>query len=131
MKNLLIFTLLPMLLANSLHAAEQTLTEKNSGEKVVLRQGDLLSVKLLANPTTGYHWNFSLIGKGRLTQEGDVVRESQGTTKGMLGVPVKEIWKFRASETGSLKIIFSTARAWEKGIPPARVITWPITIQAR
>ena len=65
MKNLLIFTLLPMLLANSLHAAEQTLTEKNSGEKVVLRQGDLLSVKLLANPTTGYHWKGMWFAKVR------------------------------------------------------------------
>ena len=131
MKNPLVFTLLAMLFASSLHADGKSLTEKNSGEKVVLREGDLLSIKLPANPTTGYDWNFLLIGKARLTQEGDVVRESQGTAGGMVGVPVNEIWKFRASEAGSMTMTFTYARAWEKSVPPARVITWAITIQAR
>ena len=129
MKIFLMVGLLSMMLPCALQASERTLTEKDAGKEVLLKKGDLLTVKLPSNPSAGYDWNCLVIGGGLLKQEGDVVRENKETARGIVGVPVTEIWKFRALEVGSLKMTFNYARPWEKGEPPARTLHWPVTIQ--
>ena len=128
MKILLMVGLLSMMLPCALHAAERTLTEKNSGEKVMLRKGDLLTIELPSNPTTGYSWSYVSSKRCLLGIVATVYRSAE-KPKAVVGSGGVDTWKFKALEVGSLKLTFNYARPWEKGEPPARTLHWPVTIR--
>ena len=77
MKIFLMVGLLSMMLPCALQASERTLTEKDAGKEVLLKKGDLLTVKLPSNPSAGYDWNCLVIGGGLLKQEGDLIHSKK------------------------------------------------------
>lgn len=128
-KPLLLGLILGLLASGWAAAARLDVTEEEAGKDLVLGRGDTLMVRLPANPSTGYDWSYSVTGEGMLRQEGDVIREVKGGSKGMVGSPITEVWNLKALRSGAFTITFSYARPWEKDVPPAKKVTWPVTIR--
>jgi inhibitor of cysteine peptidase len=110
-------------------AAQLDLTEKENGKDLWMDRGDLLVFRLPSNPSTGYSWNVDASKPGLLLQQGEASCEIPKSAKGRIGVGGTEVWRFRAERAGMLTLTFSYARVWEKGVPPVRTLSWPVTIR--
>lgn len=129
MKHFLRVALTILALSGWAVAARLDVTEGEADKDLVLGRGDLLVVHLPANPSTGYGWSYSATKGGMLRQEGEVIRVRKQGSGGMVGAPITEVWRLKALRPGSVAITFSYARPWEKGVPPARRVSWPVTIR--
>ena len=129
MKPLLLGFLLTVALSESTQAASRTLTELDNGKDLQVTTGDLLVFRLPSNRSTGYSWSVVTSKSSLLSQVGEAGYELPKSAKGLVGVGGTEVWKFRALGAGSLTITFAYARPWEKGIPPVRTLSWPVTIR--
>ena len=127
MRTSLITALLSVLLISGMSASSLTLTEKDADKEVTMNRGDLLTVSLPANPTTGYSWGVLMTPEGLLSEKESRYQSSDqmGNLMGSGGVT---IWRFRAVKSGSTQLSFSYVRPWEKGIAPARVLKWSVLV---
>lgn len=82
-----------------------------------VRAGDLFSLTLPGNPSTGYSWE--VVDRTAVSQIGEV--ELRPIAAG-LGAPVRQIIRLRATETGQAAVRLRYQRPWED-VPPAQVIT--------
>ena len=129
MKHFLTGLLITMALSGWTHAAQLDLTEAENGKDLRMDTGDLLVFRLPSNKSTGYSWSVVTSKRCLLGQEGEASCELPKSSKGLVGVGGTEVWKFRALGAGSLTITFVYARPWEKGVPPIRTLSWPVTIR--
>lgn len=129
MKHFLFGFLITMALSGGMHAAQLDLTERENGKDLRMDIGDLLVFRLPSNKSTGYSWSVATSTRCLLGQVGEAGYELPKSAKGLVGVGGTEVWKFRALGAGSLTITFAYARPWEKGIPPVRTLSWPVTIR--
>lgn len=95
------------------------------GTRRTLRRGDLLVVRLPANPSTGYSWAVRSAGCPVLARAG---RSYLPPRSARLGAPGTAVLRFRATAPGSAALRLAYARAWERGVPPARVFTVRVTV---
>jgi predicted secreted protein len=49
-----------------------------------------------------------------------------GSTVGAGGV---EVWRFKAMKAGRQGLQFEYRRPWEKGAPPAKIVTFSVTVE--
>jgi inhibitor of cysteine peptidase len=134
MKHFLRGFLLGIVIAVSAVAARVDVTEEENGKDLLLKRGDLLVVHLPANPSTGYSWYLAVSAAtesealGVLKIPGDGVYEpvKSGTT---VGSPVTSVWTLKALKPGGVRITFNYIRPWEKNVPPARTVSWPVTVR--
>jgi predicted secreted protein len=87
-----------------------TLTHENNGQSIEVQSGDIITIRLDENPTTGYTWklepeNLELI---ELTQS-DFVQNS-GTGVGGGG---QHIFTFKAMKAGVVSLNLKNWREWE------------------
>ncbi len=92
-------------------------------------RGDELVVRLHSNRTTGYSWSLVMTGGGVLKQQGEAAYETPRSDRRLTGAGGVEVWKFRAVKAGALMLTFNYRRPWEKGVPPVKSLTWPVTIR--
>lgn len=128
MKHFLTGPLIAMVLSGWTYAAQLDLTEKDNGKDLRIDCSDVLVFRLPSNRSTGYSWSVVTSESSLLGQVGEVGYELPKSAKGLVGAGGTEVWKFRALGTGSLTITFAYARPWEKGVPPVRMLSWPVTI---
>jgi inhibitor of cysteine peptidase len=102
-------------------------TEQTHGD-VSLKVGALLEVRLEANHTTGYSWVAAPVANPVLTRQGPAKYEEH-VTGGKVGVGGVEVWRFKAIKAGKQGLQFEYRRPWEKGSPPAKVVTFAVTVE--
>ena len=102
-------------------------TEQTHGD-VSLKVGAVLEVRLEANHTTGYSWVAAPVANPVLMRQGKAVYQEHvaGGTVGAGGV---EVWRFKAVKAGKQGLQFEYRRPWEKGSPPAKVVTFSVTVE--
>jgi inhibitor of cysteine peptidase len=102
-------------------------TEQTHGD-VSLKVGAVLEVRLEANHTTGYSWVFAPAVNPVLMRQGRTVYQEHaaGSTVGAGGV---EVWRFKAMKAGRQGLQFEYRRPWEKGAPPAKIVTFSVTVE--
>jgi inhibitor of cysteine peptidase len=103
--------------------------EKQKGETVKMKTGDIFEVKLEANPTTGYDWYLS--GKtdaSVVILESSTYEVSSKNPKLVGGGGIKTL-KFKAAGPGQTKLILEYVRPWEKGVEPANTFTLDIKVE--
>jgi inhibitor of cysteine peptidase len=102
-------------------------TEQTHGD-VSLKVGAMLEVRLEANHTTGYSWVAAPVANPVLMRQGRTVYQEHaaGSTVGASGV---EVWRFKAMKAGKQGLQFEYRRPWEKGFPPAKVVTFTVTVE--
>ncbi|MFC1570769.1 protease inhibitor I42 family protein, partial [Candidatus Omnitrophota bacterium] len=87
-----------------------------SDKEITVVSGKILKIELESNPTTGYSWEIAgFAGSDVLGRTGKYEYKPDSDRVGSGGV---QIFKFKAKEKGSAKIIFEYRRPWEKNIEP-------------
>ncbi len=103
-----------------------SLSEADAGSKVFLQQGDILSVRLPFDPSSGQGWTITRIVTSILKPVGepkpDAPAEGASDGSGFL------VFEFAAAGPGSAPLELSFGRASEKEKPSAR--TWTIFVAA-
>ena len=100
--------------------------EPDSGSILYLTQGDSLSVKLPANPTTGYTWSIAANAPSVLQPSGDPRFEPPPSQRP--GAGGFQTLDFRVAGGGAALLQLVYRRPFEKDAPPAR--TWSVFVAA-
>jgi inhibitor of cysteine peptidase len=103
------------------------ITEQTHGE-VSLKLGAVLEVRLEANHTTGYSWVAAPVANPVLMRQG-AARYEEHASGGKAGLGGVEVWRFKAVKAGKQGLQFEYRRPWEKGSPPAKVVTFSVTVE--
>jgi inhibitor of cysteine peptidase len=102
------------------------LEEPDSGSIIYLAQGDALSVRLPANPSTGFTWSVAANAPSVLAPGGDPRFEPPPTPRP--GAPGFQTLEFRVAGGGAAFLQLVYRRPSEKDAPPAR--TWSVFVAA-
>jgi inhibitor of cysteine peptidase len=110
----LIFLLVACPGSNSLGAnfdvSEILILDSQQGQIFTVQTGDVITIRLAENPTTGYRWEISKVDDQLVEfQSSDYVKTS-GATVGGGG---ERTFNFRAKSKGNGQILLRLRRAWE------------------
>jgi len=102
------------------------LTESDSGSKVALKQGQIISVSLKSNPSTGYAWAIVPGSELYLSQQG--ASEFVSDNSNIPGAGGVLTFKFMAIASGdcTLKLIYR--QPWMTDVAPAKTFEVAITV---
>lgn len=92
-----------------------------------LKRGQTTTISLPSNPTTGYSWQLcskntrnTIVGVEELPYKADET--------GLIGAGGKQSWKITGKKQGNTHIRFEYKRPWEKGVAPAKIARYIITV---
>jgi inhibitor of cysteine peptidase len=103
-----------------------SLTDEDNGKRVTLKPGDVLTLTLESNPTTGYSWQVVKIDNAILVQDGDPEYKQSSGSAGLVGAGGTETFHFKAVGTGAAALELGYMRPWES-VPP--IETFSLTVQ--
>jgi inhibitor of cysteine peptidase len=111
----------------ALFAAAPALADTYNGtvftsSPVTVKVGQEFLIALPGNPTTGYSWT------GKSANANVTVWGSAYQGKPLMGAGGQQIFVCAANKVGSGQITFSYARPWQKGVKPARTMTFTVTV---
>ncbi len=86
---------------------------KNIKNEFDVEIGDKITVKLCANPSTGFQWKYETVGDTVLNEEDHDFEEPQDEK--VVGAAGKEVWTFEAIEKGRTELRMEYSRPWEGG----------------
>jgi inhibitor of cysteine peptidase len=76
------------------------LTDADNGKQIFIKTGDMLTLTLPSNPTTGYSWQVMEIDNAILTQNGEADYKQSSDSEGLVGAGGTETFHFKAVGTG-------------------------------
>jgi inhibitor of cysteine peptidase len=106
---------------------EVVVTAADEGREVQLAAGQVLVVRLQANPSTGYGWQLAepeaeaivrQIGKGEFEPDSD-----------LLGAPATQVLRFESVREGETTLSFEYRRPWKAQAKPSR--TFHLRVRAK
>lgn len=119
------------------------LTAEDSGASLTAEVGDVVEVRLVANPGTGYEWVATIEPE----TDADSATEAaavpvEGTPAMVLteadriyldeaddeGTPGREVIRFRAESAGRATLVLEYRRPWEADVEPAQTISFDLTV---
>jgi inhibitor of cysteine peptidase len=106
--------------------------ETQISRQVEIKTGDVFSVVLDSNATTGFSWTEQAkIADGKiLTQTAhQYIAPSSNNGKPVGGMAGVEEWTFRASEPGTTTVTMSYSRPWDGGEKDARIFVLTVTVK--
>lgn len=106
---------------------DKTLTEKDNGSKVMLKQGDVLDITLNSNPTTGYSWKVSQNDPKILLPLGEP-QFSLGSKAPMPGAGGTQTFQFKALAKGQTTLTLVYVRPWETNVTPTPNDTFSVSV---
>ena len=86
------------------------------GGRVALPVGQVLELRLLENPTTGFTWRVDQNGSPACVVAGSEFAAGRVQP----GAPGEHIWKIRGVSAGDCQIALTYRRSFETGAAPAR-----------
>ena len=103
-------------------------TQKSMLKYVELAQLGTLTVRLGANPTTGYSWEDAEIIHPDVIKQ--ISRNYEGPTDtNLVGAGGTEVWVFNATDTGLAMIKMSYGQSWEGGEKDAYTVTINVNVK--
>ncbi|MFP4440113.1 MAG: C1 family peptidase [Chloroflexaceae bacterium] len=111
------------------------MTLTNDGDIITVNEGQLLVVKLEAQPGTGYTWAVDTLPSvlqqaGSPTIEADDSEQLPTTqTADTVGNPVLQVFQFQPIQAGQDTLSLIYHRSWETGVAPAETFTLQIETQ--
>lgn len=92
-----------------------------SPTRLLIHNGEEATISLRSNPTTGYQWSVKAMKPqhGFTIDKGAYVRPTSAAP----GASGWTVYHVKQGETGLTTLVFTYARAFEKGKPPARTFT--------
>lgn len=112
-----IFPIIFVLLALTVGSAPALdLTGQESGRSVTVPVGEVVSITLDGNPTTGYAWELTEVDRAVLAPDPEPVYVADSALSGAGG---KYTFRLQARAAGSTAVQLLYRRPWEKGLPPS------------
>jgi inhibitor of cysteine peptidase len=105
--------------------AALALEADDNGEEITLQKGQILTIKLEANPTTGYSWEIVPSDNAILSQTGDPEFEADSE---LLGARATQTLRFEAVESGRMELRLVYHRPWETGVQPFQTFSVLVTV---
>jgi len=86
---------------------------------ITLKSGEIFTIALESNPTTGYSWSIEE-PLPEILQKVSNEYKPYNTSGNIVGSGGTEIWIFKAIAKGNAAITFQYSRPWEKDVPPIK-----------
>jgi predicted secreted protein len=99
-----------------------------AGGAISLKVGAVMEVRLDANHTTGYSWIVAPVANPVLMRQGKA-EYLDNAAENRVGAGSVEVWRFKAMKAGKQSLQFEYRRPWEKGTPPAKMVTFSVTVE--
>ena len=99
-----------------------------AGGAISLKVGAVMEVRLDANHTTGYSWIVAPVANPVLMRQGKA-EYLDNAAENRVGSGSVEVWRFKAVKAGKQGLQFEYRRPWEKGTPPAKMVTFSVTVE--
>lgn len=112
MKKIIIVLSAIVIIASSCKTTSVNNSDANEEFVYEISVGETLEIKLAANPTTGYSWNWA-------NEENVTIIDSSGyryvmDEPVMAGSGGSDVWTFVGVKAGQETIVFEYARSWER-----------------
>jgi inhibitor of cysteine peptidase len=101
-------------------------TQADNGGQINLQPGEVMTVTLKSNLTTGYSWQVMEIDNTVLFQDGDPEYRSDG--QNIPGAGGTETFHFKATGTGKTTLELGYMRPWES-VPPIETFSLQVVVQ--
>jgi inhibitor of cysteine peptidase len=90
-----------------------------------LAKGEVLTITLESNPSTGYSWFATVSNPDVLSQMGEpeYIEPTQSSSTMIVGASGTETFLFQGTDTGSATITLDYKRGWETDAAPEKTIT--------
>jgi len=105
-----------------------SLTDADNGKQITIKSGDVVTVTLESNPTTGYSWQVIEIDNAVLLQDGDPEYKQSPGSEGLVGAGGTETFRFKAIGNGETSLGLGYMRPWES-VPPIQTFTIQVIVQ--
>jgi inhibitor of cysteine peptidase len=104
-----------------------SLTEADNGKQVNLKPGDVLTLALEANLTTGYSWQVMELDNTILVQDGEPEYKQSSGSEGLVGAGGTQTFRFKAVGSGRISLQLGYMRPWESE-PPVKTFALHIMV---
>jgi inhibitor of cysteine peptidase len=96
-----------------------------------LEMGEVMSITLEANPSTGYGWFATSTNPDVLAQLGEPVYQepTSDSATPILGAAGVDTFIFQAADTGTATITLVYKRGWETDVAPEKTITITVNVK--
>ena len=101
-------------------------TDADAATGISVHAGETFFIAVPSNPSTGYGWTQTLADGTILAYEGNVREPSP---QQMPGAPGQQIFIYHANRTGSTTVVLNYTRPFEPDAPPAKSLTYTVTVQ--
>jgi inhibitor of cysteine peptidase len=103
-------------------------SQKNIKSDIEIRNNETFDISLNSNPSTGYSWKWVRKNtESKVDSISSIYKQEQSNPK-KVGVPGKQVWKFKAKEKGIDTLTFEYCRSWE---PNSTVETKKIIVKIK
>ena len=119
---------LAMALFSGCGANRASITAADNGKQITLQSGDVMTLTLESNPTTGYNWQVLEIDNAVLIQDGDPEYKGASGSDGVVGAGGMETFRFKATGTGKTSLELGYMRPWED-VPPIEIFSVQVVVQ--
>jgi len=110
--------------------ADLKLDANADGSAQQLKVGQVMSISLESNPSTGYSWSAISSNPAVMMQMGEAeMQEPTASATPVVGAPGTATLYFQAVKAGTATITLNYQRSWEQGVTPEKTIT--ITVEVK
>jgi len=126
MAGLLLMAIVLTAISGCAAQAALALEADDNGNEITLNKGQTLTIKLEANPTTGYTWEVVESEGAILRQVGETEYEAESDLIGAGGV---QTLRFEAVEAGEIELRLVYHRPWETDVEPLETFSVQVTVK--
>jgi inhibitor of cysteine peptidase len=122
------YQMLPIVSGN---VANVALDATADGTTQQLKMGEVLSISLESNPSTGYSWFATISNPAVLVQMGDPVYQEAASNSStpVLGAAGTQIFYFQAAGSGTSTLTLDYKRSFETNVAPEK--TFSMTVEVK
>jgi len=126
MAGLLLMAIVLTAISGCAAQAALALEADDNGNEITLNKGQTLTIKLEANPTTGYTWEVVESEGAILRQVGETEYEAESDLIGAGGV---QTLRFEAVQAGQMELRLVYHRPWETDVEPLEIFSVQVTVK--
>jgi len=109
--------------------ADLKLDASADGSTQQVKAGQVMSISLESNPSTGYSWFATSSDQAVIMQMGEPELQQTASSTPIVGAPEMATLFFQAVKAGTATITLDYKRGWEQDVKPEKTIT--ITVEVK
>jgi inhibitor of cysteine peptidase len=111
--------------------ADVSLSAMADGTTQQLKKGEVMSITLESNPSTGYSWFVTITNSAVLVQMGDPQYQEPASSSNtpIVGAAGTDTFYFQAADTGTTTLTLDYKRGFEANVAPEKTVT--ITVEVK